>query len=116
MGMDLQSGPKRSIRPTMNVAPLVDVVLVLLIIFMVITPMLTKQSTFLVPDKGDKNEEPPPPPSPDDEPQVVLWIDKDGGAHVGKELVADADLPTKLRRVFAARRDQRLFFDAVDDA
>ena len=63
MGMDISTGPKRSVRPSMNVAPLVDVVLVLLIIFMVITPMLTKQLTVNVPNKPDKAE-PPPPPDP----------------------------------------------------
>ena len=115
MGMDISTGPKRSVRPSMNVAPLVDVVLVLLIIFMVITPLLTKQLTVNVPNKPDKAE-PPPPPDPTAEPQVVLWVDKDGKAHVNKDVIADAELPTKLHRVFAARKDQTLFFDADNEA
>ena len=44
MGMDLESGGgSKRIKPAMNITPLVDVVLVLLIIFMVVTPLLTKQ-------------------------------------------------------------------------
>jgi biopolymer transport protein ExbD len=115
MGMDLSSGPKKAVRPSMNVAPLVDVVLVLLIIFMVITPLLTKQLTVNVPNKPDETE-PPPPPDPTAEPQIVLWVDAQGQARINKDIVIDADVPLRLRRVFAARRDQTLFFDAANDA
>jgi biopolymer transport protein ExbD len=116
MGMDIQTGPKRSVRPSMNVAPLVDVVLVLLIIFMVITPLLTKQQTVNVPNKPEDKTEPPPPPDSKAEPQIVLWVDTDGKAHINKDPVEDAELATRLRRVFAARKDQTLFFDASNDA
>jgi biopolymer transport protein ExbD len=115
MGMDLSSGPKKAVRPSMNVAPLVDVVLVLLIIFMVITPLLTKQLTVNVPNKPDETE-PPPPPDPAAEPQIVLWVDSQGQARINKDVVIDADVPLRLRRLFAARRDQTLFFDAANDA
>jgi biopolymer transport protein ExbD len=114
MGMDLSSGPKKAVRPSMNVAPLVDVVLVLLIIFMVITPLLTKQLTVNVPNKPDETE--PPPPDPAAEPQIVLWVDSQGQARINKDVVIDADVPLRLRRLFAARRDQTLFFDAASDA
>jgi biopolymer transport protein ExbD len=115
MGMDLSSGPRKAVRPSMNVAPLVDVVLVLLIIFMVITPLLTKQLTVNVPNKPDETE-PPPPPDPAAEPQIVLWVDSQGQARINKDIVIDADVPLRLRRLFAARRDQTLFFDAANDA
>jgi biopolymer transport protein ExbD len=115
MGMDLSSGPKKAVRPSMNVAPLVDVVLVLLIIFMVITPLLTKQLTVNVPNTPDETE-PPPPPDPTAEPQIVLWVDSQGQARINKDVVIDADVPLRLRRLFAARRDQTLFFDAANDA
>jgi biopolymer transport protein ExbD len=115
MGMDLSSGPKKAVRPSMNVAPLVDVVLVLLIIFMVITPLLTKQLTVNVPNKPDETE-PAPPPDPGAEPQIVLWVDSQGQARINKDIVIDSDVPLRLRRVFAARRDQTLFFDAASDA
>lgn len=115
MGMDLDTGgPKKSVRPVMNVAPLVDVVLVLLIIFMVITPLLTKQMTVNVPIKPE--DKPADVTPPDHEPQVVLWVGSDGRARVNKEVVPDAELATRLKQVFAARRDQNLFFDSHDDA
>ena len=43
MAMQVGTGDAKGVAPTMNVTPLVDVVLVLLIIFMVVTPLLTKQ-------------------------------------------------------------------------
>jgi biopolymer transport protein ExbD len=108
-------GAKRSpVQPSMNVTPLVDVVLVLLIIFMVITPMLVKQLSVNVPTKpeDDKVAEPA---SPDDEPQIVLRVDRAGLAYINKLQVPDEHLNVRLKRVFAARADQTLFFDADDD-
>ena len=103
-----------AVRPAMNVTPLVDVVLVLLIIFMVVTPHLTKQLTVSVPKKDDKELKEPPPPD-DPTPQVLLSVDREWRTRLNQEPVADADLQGRLRRVFAARRDHVLFFDAHDD-
>jgi biopolymer transport protein TolR len=98
----------------MNVTPLVDVVLVLLIIFMVITPMMVKQFWLHVP-KEEKAAPPiPAEPDPDDIP-VVLTVRNDGGIWINKEQVALADLSDKIARIFAARDEQLIFFDADDD-
>ncbi len=114
MAIQLSSGKgDRRVRPTMNVTPLVDVVLVLLIIFMVMTPLMTRVLSVHVPTPSKASE---PEPDPDDDPQVVLTVDADGLIHLNQEEIADRDLPDKLRRVFAARGDQTLFFDADDGA
>ncbi len=116
MGMNLDTGggsKKGGVRPHMNVAPLVDVVLVLLIIFMVITPLLSKQMTVNIPIKPE--DRPAEAPRPDLEPQVVMWIDRTGGLHVNSETIEPAQLGAHLRSVFAARRDQTLFLDSHDD-
>ena len=116
MGMDLDTGggKKKSVRPVMNVAPLVDVVLVLLIIFMVITPLLNKQMSVNVPVKTEEKLEPPA-PDPNAEPQVVMWVDRDGKIHVNAEQVEPAGLGDHLKGVFASRRDRTLFLDSHDD-
>jgi len=120
MGMDLQSGPKRAVRPSMNVAPLVDVVLVLLIIFMVITPLLTKQMTLSVPAKPDPAEPPPPPSERPPMPQVIVFVDHDGNAKLGNKVIADHELGQMARGAVAARQkaglDDTVFFDAANDA
>ena len=102
---------KKSIRPTMNVTPLVDVVLVLLIIFMVVTPLLTRHFWTNVPLKDDKNQ-PPPPPDREPPPQVVLQARGDGSIWINRDQIKAEELQEKLQRIFAARSDHMLFFDA----
>jgi biopolymer transport protein ExbD len=99
--------------PQMNVTPLVDVVLVLLITFMVITPLLTK--TFWVHTPAQRTEEVERTQLADEQP-LVLRITRDGTLRVNGADVTLAELPERLRRMFAARDDHVLFFDADDDA
>ncbi|ABF89022.1 tonB system transport protein, ExbD/TolR family [Myxococcus xanthus DK 1622] len=112
MAFDLGGG-KGSIRPAMNVTPLVDVVLVLLIIFMVVTPLMTKQMWMTVPAKGDDQEAPPPPP--DAKPPVVLTVDKSGVLRINREEVPRDQVVARLQRMLNARPDKIVFFDASDD-
>lgn len=110
MAMDV-GARTRGIRPSMNVTPLVDVVLVLLIIFMVVTPLLTKQMWMNVPPKPDDNQ---PPPPADTLPPIVVSVDATGSARINSEVVSpDALLPT-LERMLNARADKVIFFDAPD--
>src|SRR6188508_1773953 len=106
MAIQLESGKDgRRIRPSMNVTPLVDVVLVLLIIFMIMTQNMARVMSLHVPTPS-KPGEPEQAPDPDEEVQVVLTVTSEGTIQVNQEEVADRDLPDKLRRVFAARDDQ----------
>jgi biopolymer transport protein ExbD/biopolymer transport protein TolR len=94
----------------MNVTPLVDVVLVLLIIFMIVTPMLTRTFWVHVPVKDD------PAPASAAPVQVVLVLAADGSLRLNQERIEPAELPRRLERVFAARSDRTLFFDAEPGA
>ena len=107
-------GNGKRVAPSMNVTPLVDVVLVLLIIFMVITPMMTRQFKVNLPAKDDNEQ--PAAPSPDEKPPVVLSLDASGAISLNREPITDAELPERLQRVFAARGENLLFFAAHDDA
>jgi biopolymer transport protein TolR len=101
------------VSPTMNVTPLVDVVLVLLIIFMVVTPLLTKKFWLNVPKKNEKTEQQPP---PDNQKPVVLTYHKDGTIKINSEPVRREELVDRIGRVLAARADNVVFFDAESDA
>ncbi len=116
MGFDVGgSGGKYKVRPSMNVTPLVDVVLVLLIIFMVITPMMVKQFRLHVPKKDEKAATPPEAePDPSDV-SIVLSVHRDGSVWINRDQVRRAELAEKLQRIFAARSDKVVFFDAEDD-
>ncbi|MBX3229497.1 MAG: biopolymer transporter ExbD [Labilithrix sp.] len=96
--------------PEMNVTPLVDVVLVLLIIFMVVTPLLSKQFWLQLP----KQETEAAPPSGNK--SVVLTVKKDGVLALNGASIDKKDLRDKMSRIMAARSDKVLYFDAEDDA
>jgi biopolymer transport protein ExbD/biopolymer transport protein TolR len=115
MAMTVGAPKGKGVAPAMNVTPLVDVVLVLLIIFMVITPLLSKQFWVHTP-KQEKEEVPADQAQPDPQPPLVLHVGagrvvKVNGAEVGFDELAE-----RLKRIFAAREDHVLFFDAADDA
>jgi biopolymer transport protein ExbD len=115
MGMSVgDSGGKRrgNVRPSMNVTPLVDVVLVLLIIFMVVTPLLTKQLWLNVPPKPEENA---PPPPPDALAPIVITLGKDGVTKVNREVIARDELAARVLRMVNARPDKVVFFDAASD-
>jgi len=115
MAMNVSSGGKNgAIAPTMNVTPLVDVVLVLLIIFMVVTPLLNKQLWLNLPKKDEDTKREPPPPDADK--PVVLTVDAKGAIRINQNEVSRAELRDRLSRIFAARADKLLYFDAADDA
>ncbi|MFN8544251.1 MAG: biopolymer transporter ExbD [Candidatus Binatia bacterium] len=102
------------VTPVMNVTPLVDVVLVLLIIFMVITPLLTKKFWIHTPKREKIEVEAQMATDPD--PPLVLRLGEDRTITVNGTPVSLDDLTPRLRRMFAAREDHVLFFDAADEA
>jgi biopolymer transport protein ExbD len=113
MAITIGDAGKTKVRPEMNVTPLVDVVLVLLIIFMVITPLLSKQFWVNVPEmeKQDDPEDLPDPSVP-----VVLRVDAAGTVTINRRAVQRADLPDRLARILAAREDKVIFVQSDDEA
>ena len=90
-----------------NITPLVDVVLVLLIIFMVITPILQKGFDTSVPQKAQAT------PTPAQN-TIILQIDPEGNMSINKQPVNMTDLGEKLGAIYSARPDKVLFVDADD--
>jgi biopolymer transport protein ExbD len=115
MAMTVGASTGKGAVPQMNVTPLVDVVLVLLIIFMVITPLLTKQFWVHTP-KQEKEEVTPEQLQQDPQPPLVLRIGPERTISVNGADVTFDELADRLKRMFAARDDHVLFFDAADDA
>lgn len=104
-------GGRSRITPSMNVTPLVDVVLVLLIIFMVITPMMVKKFWLHVPKPDTAAAAPQP---ADSDVPIVITVRQDRSVRINKEQVDRAALAGKIARMVAARRDAVIFFDAED--
>jgi biopolymer transport protein ExbD len=115
VAMTVGSGNGKGVAPAMNVTPLVDVVLVLLIIFMVITPLLSKNFWVHLP-KQEKEEITPEQLNQDPDPPLVLRVGPNRTVQVNGAEVTMPELAERLKRMFAARDDHVLFFDAADDA
>jgi biopolymer transport protein TolR len=113
MAMTASERDDPGVVPQMNVTPLVDVVLVLLIIFMVITPLLSK--TFWIHTPVQEQEEAAVRESDPTQP-LVLQIGPDRTLQINGSAITYDELPERLRRIFAARSDHVLFFDADDHA
>ncbi|MBL8972798.1 MAG: biopolymer transporter ExbD [Myxococcales bacterium] len=105
---------KPRIQPEMNVTPLVDVVLVLLIIFMVLAPVMSKSFWVRLPPKDDKEEQLDQANDPTQ--PLVLSIDAEGKTLINKIEVDREELPRKLIRMLNARPDNTLYLDGADEA
>ena len=81
------------VNSNINVTPMVDVMLVLLIIFMVVTPMLTKGASVEL----AKTNNPVPMADADKEDAVLVAITKDGSIFLGNDKVPADQLTNKVK-------------------
>src|SRR5947208_1033645 len=118
MGFD---ATKSGVRSDINITPLVDVVLVLLIIFMVLTPLMEKEIGVRVPEETPPEmlNEPPPP----DLTQIVFKVDEAGIWHLNSETLTEANAKERLKAYFRVAKSKEatqgppvIFFDADDKA
>ena len=130
MGMSVGGGDS-SVKSEPNVVPMIDIMLVLLIIFMIVTPIISSgfQATMPMAKTADTREE-----DPED---IVLGIDRDGNYYVTDAFATDETdrsnikpisagaLGEHLRRIYEARTkdkilylkaDRSLDFGAIQDA
>src|SRR6266480_7160291 len=108
-----------AVAANINVTPMIDVMLVLLIIFMIVTPAITAgfQATIPRAKNPDSREE--------GEGEIRLGIDRDGkfyiditdprtGKYTGPRSVSDEDLPTQLTTLYANRTVDKIMYLKAD--
>jgi biopolymer transport protein ExbD len=103
MAISIDKGDKVKSEP--NVVPLCDVLLVLLIIFMVVTPLVQKGVDVRLPTALNTISMP-------DEPEVVLAIRKDGTIYVNQDQATMENLQTMLEEAFLTASEKKLFLKA----
>jgi biopolymer transport protein TolR len=108
-------------RADINVTPMIDVMLVLLIIFMIVTPALAKGFQATIPRASHAESDPDV-----NNGEIRLGIDYQGkyfldmtganGQYTGMRPIADADLPTQLMAIYTARSVDKILYLKADGA
>lgn len=102
MGAEVGTGQKSE----PNVVPLCDILLVLLIIFMVITPVAQRGIDVKLPETGGEQE------GPKGNPGIVLTLEQDGSLKINQAPTTFDMLDSELRSIYQTRTDKTIFIRA----
>jgi len=109
MAMDL-GGAKGGVKADINVTPLVDVMLVLLIIMMLITPMLNQGVAMHLPKASNTVDK------PTTQDNTVVAVGKDGTMYVNSKPVTEAEMVTKITEALEGKKEKVVFINADAEA
>jgi len=103
------SAGSSAVKADINVTPMIDVMLVLLIIFMIVTPLIAAGFKATLP-KG-KNLD----PRPEGDNEVVLGIDEAGRYFLNGRPLPNGTLEDQLRSIYAARTEDKILYFKADN-
>jgi len=108
MGMAVGGGG--GAKADINMTPMIDVLLVLIIIFMVITPLTPKGLEAIVPQPAQPNQQ-----TDADQRTVVVSINKDKSMMINTEATDEAKLGSRLEEIFKTRAERVIFVKGDPD-
>jgi biopolymer transport protein TolR len=111
MAFSVGNGRKGAPQAEINVTPLIDIVLVLLIIFMVMTPVMLKEIVAKVPQKQTENV-----PRPPGETTIVVEVDAQDHITLNGEPVTPDGFAERMADRLANDRQKLVFFKVADEA
>ncbi len=108
MGTSVNQAGQTAIKSEPNVIPMIDIMLVLLIIFMIVTPLIASGFKATMP-QGTNLEK-----RPEGDGEVVLGIDAAGGYFLNGIGIAAETLEDRLKSIYAARTEDKILYFRAD--
>ena len=109
MSMDV-GGAKGGVKSDINVTPLVDVMLVLLIIMMIVAPLLQQGVPVTLPLAANSSEK------PETQDQTVVTIDRNKDVYLNAKPVASGQLEARIKEVLEDKSDKIVIIKADEEA
>src|SRR6185436_1357488 len=108
--MAMQLGGSTGVKSDINVTPLVDVMLVLLIIMMIVAPLVQKGVDVRMPIASNTTDH------PETSDQTVLAVTKDGRIWINGGPVSDSEVKDRLETAFEGKKEKIVLIKADSDA
>ena len=108
MGTSVNQAGQTSIKSEPNVIPMIDIMLVLLIIFMIVTPLIANGFKATMPQGSNLEKR------PEGDNEVVLGIDAAGGYFLNGVAIPAGALEDQLKSIYAARPEDKIMYFRAD--
>jgi len=108
VGTSVNQSGKTSVRAEPNVIPMIDIMLVLLIIFMIVTPLIASGFKAVMPTGVNLDA------APEDDADVILGIDENGGFFLNGQSIPQDALEDQLKAIYGARTDDFVLYFRAD--
>src|SRR2546423_7024176 len=106
----VRGGAKGGVKSDINVTPLVDVMLVLLIIMMLITPMLNQGVAMRLPQATNSADK------PTTQDNTTVAVARDGTLYVNSKQVSEGEMATKITEALESKKEKVVYIKADEEA